>query len=202
MEQFCPNQYFQNYKNSLPEDSSLKTASDHQLRVSALCEACSEHTPNQHVNHTLTNKVTKAQAELRARMQLEETLELLHGMGIKVTLAEDTDVDIDLADPSAKAALDFKAEGEVCLETIIDGLVDQSVIGNGTASMFGINLQMFTEAVDMNNLLKFAPGHYFREDGKLVKPEGHPKPDFNSLLPDSQTFETTYPKYSWSSVVE
>ena len=77
-----------------------------------------------------------------------------------------------------------------------------SVIAKGTASMLGIPLEPFELPTDLNNLNKFKPGHYFREDGKLVKPEGHPAPDLEGILTlvtGGKTF-ADFPNYNWSDV--
>lgn len=181
--------------------SSLATMSEHQLRVTAFCAECAEHQPLQHVNHTVTNKLTKAQAILRAKLQLEEVLELIRGLGVGVRLAEGqpSDTNISIAGTDC---LSFAADGEVNLKEIIDGLCDDSVIAKGTASLLGIPLAPFEAPTDYNNLNKFKPGHYFREDGKLVKPADHPAPDLESVLSSitgGLTF-ADFPNYKWSDV--
>jgi predicted HAD superfamily Cof-like phosphohydrolase len=162
------------------KESTLQHSSDHQLAVGAFCSICAEHSPMQSVSHVLTNQMTKEQAVLRATLQLEEIFELIRGLGVSVRLKDTTDADDDIT--QGTDLLEFKAEGTVNLAEIIDGLVDDSVISAGTASLLGIPLAAFEEVIDTNNLQKFSEGHYFREDGKLVKPEGHPKPDLDAVV--------------------
>lgn len=204
MSDFNPQAFVDNYTgNLMPSTSSLRNADDHQVRVSAFCEECAQHAHQQHVNHEITNKLTREQAVLRAILQLEEMFELIRGLGVSVRLKPETDRDADLTVPkSTTDLLDFKADGTVNLTEIIDGLVDDSVISSGTASLLGIPIAAFTEVVDYNNIAKFAPGHHFREDGKLVKPEGHPKPDLAEVVKriSGKDLDTDFAPYNWSEV--
>lgn len=170
------------FVNEMPKQSSLHHADAHQLRVTVFCGKCAEHSPMQHVSHEVTDRITPEQAVLRAALHLEEMFELIRGLGVSVRLADHVDTDADVSELSAYKDLVLVPEKTVNLREIVDGLVDSSVISSGTASLFGIPIRPFTEEIDANNLAKFAPGHYFREDGKLVKPENHPEPDLDSVL--------------------
>lgn len=199
--QFAEN-FVNEFISKLPEDSSLRHANVHQLAVSAFCDVCAQHAPQQHVNYEITNQLTAEQAILRAKLQLEEILELVHGLGVSVRLADEADTDVNLAE-AGTSALEFRADGTVNLQEVIDGLVDDSVISNGTAALLGIPLAVFTSPVDINNLNKFRPGHTFREDGKLIKPDGHPKPDLQEVLTQitgGKTFAVDFAPYNWSDV--
>ena len=108
---------------------------------------------------------------LRASLMLEEVLETVHALGIEVT--------VSLADGSQKPvdikSFSFHNVAKPDLVEIADGLGDLDVVGPcGTASACGIAMEPIKAAIDANNLLKFAPGHSFREDGKLIKPANHP----------------------------
>ena len=109
---------------------------------------------------------------LRASLMLEEVLETIHALGVDVTVGS-------YADGSQKSvdikSLSFHNVAKPDLIEIADGLGDLDVVGPcGTASACGIAMEPIKYAIDANNLLKFAPGHKFREDGKLIKPANHP----------------------------
>ena len=120
--------------------------------------------------------------KLRAALMLEETLETIRiGLGLEVrvnfikplriegeTLLEGCDLLED------RVTFEFNPVREPNLIEIADGCADVLVVTIGTASACGIALHPIFKAVMGNNLLKFAPGHRFREDGKLIKPEKHP----------------------------
>ena len=90
--------------------------------------------------------------QLRANIILEETLETLDGLGFAVKL------------------------------NCVDGCGDVSVVTIGTLSAFGVSDGPILQAIDQNNLEKFGPGSYRREDGKWMKPPGHKAPDILGLL--------------------
>jgi predicted HAD superfamily Cof-like phosphohydrolase len=197
-------QFVSAFIEKLPPDSSLANANVHQLAVSAFCDICAEHAPQQHVNYEVTNRATREQVQLRAALQLEEIFEMIRGMGVSVRLKAEVPHDADIAKLETSKHFDIVADGSVNLKEIIDGLADDSVISNGTASLFGIPLAAFTSPVDINNLNKFRPGHSFREDGKLIKPEGHPAPNLEEVLSQvtgGKTF-ADFPIYNWSDVEE
>lgn len=192
--------YVDSFIESLPEDSVFQNSDRHQLAVAAFCGECAKHSPMQHISHELTNQLTPEQAVLRVALHLEEMFELIRGLGVSVRLADHVDKDADIS--HLKANKDFKlvADGTVNLREIIDGLTDSSVISEGTASLLGIPSVMFELPVDYNNIEKFSPGHYFREDGKLVKPEGHPAPNLSAVVREisGKDLDTDFAPYNWS----
>lgn len=113
---------------------------------------------------------------LRARLMLEEAIETIEkGLGLQIVLQahefpKDDDYDIGaLADRFA-----YREAGPGDLVQVADGIADCEVVNSGTASACGIAQQPCFDLVMGNNHLKFAPGHVFRSDGKLVKPPNHP----------------------------
>jgi predicted HAD superfamily Cof-like phosphohydrolase len=112
---------------------------------------------------------------LRAKLIYEEAMELIKdGLGVDVV------ADFDKAD--GEPQINFKISGPGDLVQIADGFADLSVVNTGTALACGMEDQRLLEIVDRNNLAKFRPGHSFREDGKLIKPPDHQKPDFKTEL--------------------
>lgn len=115
---------------------------------------------------------------LRARLHLEETLELItKGLGVKVK------VDVSKLDEHGCLTEDclqlVDNPTEFNLKEVEDGLVDIKVISIGTYLSHGMAPSPFVEQeVLVNNLTKFRTdkdGHR-NEAGKWVKPSDHPEP--------------------------
>ena len=107
--------------------------------------------------------------QLRAKLILEEAVETVEALGFSV-----------VQNPTGDFS--FIADREPDLLEIIDGCCDIKVVTTGTLSACGVPDLPFQECVDLNNLAKFGPGHSWREDGKLIKPEGHKPPDIAGVL--------------------
>lgn len=115
---------------------------------------------------------------LRARLHLEETLELINkGLGVKVK------VDVSKLDEHGCLTEEclqlVDNPTEFNLKEVEDGLVDIKVISIGTYLSHGMAPSPFVEQeVLVNNLTKFRTdkdGHR-NEAGKWVKPSDHPEP--------------------------
>lgn len=65
---------------------------------------------------------------------------------------------------------------------LVDGCLDGKVVLTGTLLACGIDADRYQEAVDLNNLAKFGPGHSYRDDGKLIKPPDHVGPPIAKML--------------------
>ena len=115
--------------------------------------------------------------ELRARLILEEALEAVEALGFKPRVEDERGL-VTLAID----AIEFYPNEGPNLAQIIDGCCDIKVVTTGTLSACGIPDDAFQELVDQNNLAKFGPGGYRREDGKWVKPPGHQPPDIDGML--------------------
>lgn len=109
---------------------------------------------------------------LRAKLILEEAIETVVALGF--TVDENCNVcDEDYFTPD--------------LVQIADGCADLSVVTTGTLSVCGIPDEPLLRLVDENNLIKFGPGGYLRNDGKWIKPPTHRPPDIEAFL---QTLKT------------
>jgi predicted HAD superfamily Cof-like phosphohydrolase len=137
---------------------------------------------------------------LRAKLILEEALETIwKGLGVRVSLEDwhengerhqETDCSPILCGPTDEdkenlsrlnedelfALLSFRVAGPFNMEETIDGCDDLKVVTTGCLSACGIPDLYFQELVDQNNLDKFGPGGYRREDGKWMKPPSHQPP--------------------------
>ncbi len=146
--------------------------SEHQLRVEELMlKIPGQDIPN---NPTIPDVNTRT---LRARLILEEALKTIEALGLKVCLDWDQHNEINLNhlafEPSQKV---------ISIPAVIDGCCDLKVVTTGTLSAFGIPDEYVQLLVDENNLEKFGPGGYRRDDGKWIKPPDHRPPDIEGWL--------------------
>jgi predicted HAD superfamily Cof-like phosphohydrolase len=115
----------------------------------------------------------QAEAELRARMLLEECTETMVALLGR-------DMATNLMVRRVHEMEDLPAGGSV--EGVADGLADVMVIVLGTAVAAGIDLEpIFDEVMDANDR-KCGPGARVRADGKLLKPIDWRGPDVAGVL--------------------
>lgn len=144
--------------------------SQHQQRVEELMVKAGQEIPHK---PTIPSKEIRL---LRAKLILEEATETImalgctigsdeYGMGMEHVLNVNINEGYDLS-----------------LEEIADGCWDTIVVTTGTLSACGIHDTEGQREVDENNLAKFGPGGYRRDDGKWVKPPNHPKPRIKEVL--------------------
>ena len=120
-------------------------------------------------------------ALLRGRLIFEEVLEALTEMGLQVVDAQGRIP----TEPLRVAYIEpLSYPEDLYLPSIAKELADIAVVVTGTATAFGICMGPVQIAVDDNNLRKLGPGHEIRDDGKLIKPPGHPNPDMEKELGD------------------
>ena len=75
------------------------------------------------------------------------------------------------------------AEEEDDLVEVADALADIIYIACGTAVSYGIPLDKIFEEVHRSNMSKLVDGKpIYREDGKVMKPEGWTPPDIESII--------------------
>lgn len=112
---------------------------------------------------SIPNEKTRS---LRAKLILEETLEVLEELGY-----------------APVQQVQLKQIGSIGkIEDLAKELCDLKVVTTGTAISYGFDLDVVQDAVDNNNLDKFGPGHSFRDDGKLIKPPGFKKPNLSESI--------------------
>jgi len=116
--------------------------------------------------------------DLGARLMLEELLETLTALGLQASVNLSGKWSIH---PVTVAGVGRK---EVDVVEAIDGLCDVVYTAMWTAYALGIDLTPFFEEVCDNNLLKVAGEVEFDENGKLVKPKGHPRPRIKEIYRD------------------
>lgn len=77
----------------------------------------------------------------------------------------------------------FDAEESLDIVGIADALADIIYIACGTAVSYGIPLDKVFEEVHRSNMAKLVDGKpIYREDGKVLKPEGWTPPDIQGVL--------------------
>lgn len=153
---------------------SLFRKSEHQMSVEAFMLRASQEIP---VRPVVT--VSDSIRLLRAKLILEEALETIqHGLGVGIFLCCKKEQFARLSYED----IEFSTDKPVSVVDVIDGCCDIAVVATGTLSVFGVPDLVFQDMVNQNNLDKFKPGHYFREDGKLMKPPGHKDPDIAGAL--------------------
>lgn len=174
---------------SLPNPRPLLISrSAHQQRVDAFKLSAGQKVPS------VPTLPSEKDAEMLAALLLEETLETIHDLGVKVTClqvtpgpdGEGVEHELVLVDPK----VDMDQHGEPSYEYTgpqnivgaVDGALDVRVVATGLLSGLGVPDLLLQEEVDWNNLSKFGPGHTFRADGKLVKPPGHKPPRIREIL--------------------
>ncbi len=158
--------------------------SEHQKRVDEF------HRLAGHIDPTEPTVPSPETRRLRARLILEEALETIGALGCIVFWRDQETDDTGIISGPVDSSPYELGISENCiqdgnslsLEEIADGCWDTIVVTTGTLSACGIDDQEGQEEVDNNNLAKFGPGGYRRDDGKWVKPPNHPKPDIKGVL--------------------
>lgn len=140
--------------------------SDHQLRVEEFMQKAGQSIAA--VPSLCSPEIRK----FRAEMILEEALETIQALGFNVVMRS--------SDGELKVST--RETHEPNLIEIADGCADLKVVTTGTLSALGISDMALQLEVDQNNLLKFGPGSYVRDDGKWMKPPGHKSPDVAGIL--------------------
>lgn len=147
----------------------------HYRRVREFMQRAGQETPGQ-----VTEPSAETQ-ELRARLLWEEFCELLwDGLGVSVTFEpySETQPGVGLDQCDAE----FHVSRRYSPVDTLDGVCDLNMIATGTLVAAGIADAEPQRLVDQNNIDKFGPGSWTREDGKVMKPEGHQPPDLSAEL--------------------
>ena len=151
---------------SLQQDPLLEVSEHHRLVAAFMLSAGQSILP-------YPQRPSDEVLALRAKLQIEETLELIKGLGVTIRI-NGTDIEIN-----KETDLTYTADQPFDAVEVIDGIADNRVICTGTGLACGILVGDTTQReVDINNLYKFredSDGHT-REDGKWVKPSNHPTP--------------------------
>lgn len=152
------------------------TKSEHQRSVEKFMVSA-----KQIVRDRPTWTIPDTEVILSAKMLFEECFEtIMNGLGIEMRVYNSEGHPFSV--PISKNNVRFFITQPQNVVEVMDGTSDVHVIATGIASRYGVNETPIVEMVDQNNLEKFGPGHYIREDGKLVKPPGHNPPDIKKEL--------------------
>lgn len=113
---------------------------------------------------------------LRAKLILEEAIETIKALGVKVYPQTDESLE------NNTFFFGDQAYGEFNLAEVIDGCCDIKVVTTGTLIACGIPDEVAQQMVDQSNLKKFGPGGHRREDGKWIKPQDWQPPNWQDYL--------------------
>lgn len=144
-----------------------RRTSDHYERVKELMEKAGQ------IVRSVPTIPEPHERVLRAKLILEEAIETCEALGLRVYAGPE---------PLEMENLRFDDVVIPNLVEIVDGCADIIVVTTGTLVSCGVADSELLRLVDTNNLAKFGPGGYRREDGKWVKPPGHQPPDIQGLL--------------------
>lgn len=112
---------------------------------------------------------------LRARLILEEALEVCCALGVSIeSLVKREEGICDLQD------LRFHVNNAPDMPELIDGLCDIKYVVDGTADVLGVDLEPFFEEVHHTNMQKLAGPK--DANGKQLKPEGWQPPRIADML--------------------
>lgn len=157
-------------------DDTFKT--EHQNQVELFMNKAGQHVPSY---PTVPDLETR---KVRARLVLEEALELINALGLEVRILECGNLNAcDVTDTSRiNIDQDFTQLDPPILSDIAKECADVIVVTTGTASSCGIGLKKIQKEVDANNLEKFGPGSYRDNNGKWRKPTNYKKPDLTNHI--------------------
>jgi predicted HAD superfamily Cof-like phosphohydrolase len=154
--------------------------SPHFRRVRTFMQKASQSTP---IRATFPDDKTRL---LRARLLLEEVMETVEALGVTMRVAVTDPAGHVKYDGLRLEALDLSAETQEQKDArfleIVDGLADVAVVNLGSFAAIGVpDIPAMDEVCDSNDS-KFAPGHSFREDGKLLKSPLYKPADFSKAV--------------------
>ena len=126
-----------------------------QLRVLEMMKVFEQECPSK---PSLANEETRL---LRAKLILEETLEFINALGLKLEYIDNKNFNLTkIKEPN--------------LLEIVDAISDIEVINKGAAVAFGLDSEKFFNLVMYNNLTKLVNGKPLKnQDGKVIKPENY-----------------------------
>lgn len=162
-------------------NNHLKT--EHQLRVEELMRRAGQDIPDY---PKMPDHDTRL---LRAKLIFEESMETIRALGFELSIKhynEYKGYEHVTVNPSDDEAINLVEKYDPDMVEVIDGCADVSVVTIGTASALGVSMSPVLKEVDENNLNKFGPGGYRREDGKWMKPPGHKPPNIKELIEEQK----------------
>jgi predicted HAD superfamily Cof-like phosphohydrolase len=130
---------------------------------------------------------------LRAKLILEETLELLDALGMQVDLKVNDETEGDFTHVGRWLRVRPRPlANNLDLAHIAKEIADVSAVAISTASACGIADEGLLQAVDINNILKTAtdplPTH--SSTVKFIKPPNHKQPDIATILAQQTSYSS------------
>ena len=146
----------------------------HIANVKEFMEKAGQNVPGQ-----LTTP-TEQELLLRAKLAMEECLELCTALGVTIYPKS-----MDQESIESTNDLSFSFNGRIDPVEALDAAVDSLWVSTtGVAAIFGLldKLEAAIAAVDENNLEKFKSGYKCPETGKWIKDKNHKKVDLESII--------------------
>lgn len=149
--------------------------------------------------------------KLRAKLILEEALEIIEGLGLQLEIENNCGREFIFVPELEKNNIKFHEWDEPNLVKIADGIADLNYVSYGTAIACGLDMEPIEQEVHKNNMAKMwsgeeitdiysskeieklkldklPPGKYKGfyvvkdKHGKILKPPGHDKPNLEPLI--------------------
>jgi predicted HAD superfamily Cof-like phosphohydrolase len=132
-----------------------------QNDVREFCRKAGQPTPDTPTKPTIEDR------KLRARLILEEALELINdGLGLEVLVHTDS----GYAEILTEDDIDFQYVKQPDLVQLADGAADLWYVGvAGVSVLCGFDICPVVAEVTRSNMSKFTSGYSIRDDGKLLK---------------------------------
>ena len=145
---------------------------DHVETIREFCILAGQNAPNEMTIPSESERI------LRAKLALEEALELCTALGVRIGVDHPDPVTIDHIDFSIDPDREFDFNG------VADAAADIFWVScGGVAALCGFDFGRVLEEVDRSNMSKFIDGHR-REDGKWQKGPSYSPADIESVLED------------------
>jgi predicted HAD superfamily Cof-like phosphohydrolase len=120
---------------------------------------------------------------LRANLILEEALEFVEAMGLKLEIVDGLDYTSFPVDQFCKIKLTDKGGSD--LISAADAIADLNYVVAGAAVTMGLDTEKLGDEVHRSNMSKVWPDgtvHHRESDGKVLKPPTYSPPDLESII--------------------
>ncbi len=159
------------------ESTTITKQTQHQANIETFMRGAQQELPK------VPTQPSPKDCVLRSRLILEEALETIAGLGVRVwvgyELLENPRKGVNKSNLGSKIV--FDTCGTFDMVEVADGCADISVVTIGTLSACGIKDHALLEEVDKSNTAKIEGGHK-DEHGKWIKPANWTAPDIMSIL--------------------
>ena len=144
---------------------------DHVEVIREFCRKAGQNAPD------VITVPSESERILRAKLAIEEALELCAALGVSVSISS-----TDITEANLSFEIDTKRSFDMI--EVADAAADIFWVScGGVAALCGFNFAKVLEEVDRSNMSKFIDG-YRRDDGKWIKGKSWTPPDIEGSLED------------------